>query len=150
MMNNPIRTTVLFVLLLTFTARATAQQGLQIAAVFQKYGKQKGVTMVELSKEVLDAYRMNLYKSLIFKDAEEAMPTILRFLETDKKKAKKVKEVVSSGQIRSGYYQLPQLKEDVNRFILFKTGKKGAATLIYIEGELDADDLVTMLFMKKE
>ena len=39
MMNNPIRTTVLFVLLLTFTARATAQQGLQIAAVFQKYGK---------------------------------------------------------------------------------------------------------------
>lgn len=60
MMNNPIRTTVLFVLLLTFTARATAQQGLQIAAVFQKYGKQKGVTMVELSKEVLDAYRMNL------------------------------------------------------------------------------------------
>ncbi len=78
------------------------------------------------------------------------MPTILRSLETDKKKAKKVKEVVSSGQIRSGYYQLPQLKEDVNRFILFKTGKKGAATLIYIEGELDADDLVTMLFMKKE
>ena len=30
-----------------------------------------------------------------------------------------------------------------------KTGKKGSATLIYIEGELDADDLVTMLFMKK-
>ena len=27
--------------------------------------------------------------------------------------------------------------------------KKGSATLIYIEGELDADDLVTMLFMKK-
>ena len=67
----------------------------------------------------------------------------------DKKKAKKVKEVVAGGQIQSGYYQLPQLKEDVNRFILFKTGKKGSATLIYIEGELDADDLVTMLFMKK-
>lgn len=44
---------------------------------------------------------------------------------------------------------IAQLKEDVNRFILFKTGKKGSATLIYIEGELDADDLVTMLFMKK-
>lgn len=149
MMNKFIRT-ALFVLLLTFAASAAAQQGLQIATVFQKYGKQKGVTMVELSKEVLDAYQMNLYKSLVFKDAGDALPIILRCLEADKKKAKKVKEVVSGGQIQSGYYQLPQLKEDVNRFILFKTGKKGSATLIYIEGELDADDLVTMLFMKKE
>ena len=149
MMNKFIRTALL-VLLLAFAAHAAAQQGLQIATVFQKYGKQKGVTMVELSKEVLDAYQMNLYKSLVFKDAGDALPTILRCLEADKKKAKKVKEVVSGGQIQSGYYQLPQLKEDINLFILFKTGKKGSATLIYIEGELDADDLVTMLFMKKE
>lgn len=149
MMNKFIRTALL-VLLLAFATHAVAQQGLQIATVFQKYGKQKGVTMVELSKEVLDAYQMNLYKSLVFKDTGDALPTILRCLEADKKKAKKVKEVVSGGQIQSGYYQLPQLKEDVNRFILFKTGKKGSATLIYIEGELDADDLVTMLFMKKE
>lgn len=105
--------------------------------------------MVELSNEMLETYQMTLYKSLVFKDVEEALPTILNCLDADKKKAKKVKEVVAGGQIQSGYYQLPQLKEDVNRFILFKTGKKGSATLIYIEGELDADDLVTMLFMKK-
>lgn len=149
MMNKIIRTT-LTVLLLAFATHAAAQQGLQIANVFQKYGKQKGVTMVELSNEMLEAYQMTLYKSLVFKDARDALPTILQCLETDKKKAKKVKEVVSGGQIQSGYYQLPQLKEDVNRFILFKTGKKDSATLIYIEGELDVDDLVTMLFMKKE
>lgn len=149
MMNKIIRTT-LIALLLTFAAHAAAQQGLQIATVFQKYGKQKGVTMVELSNEMLETYQMTLYKSLVFKDVSDALPTILRCLEADKKKAKKVKEVVSNGQIKSGYYQLPQLKEDVNRFILFKTGKKDSATLIYIEGELDADDLITMLFMKKE
>lgn len=149
MMNKIVRT-ALFILVLLSATRATAQQGLQIATVFEKYGKQKGVTMVELSKEMLDAYQMNLYRSLVFKDATDALPTILRCLEADKKKAKKVKEVVTGGQIKSGYYQLPQLKEDINRFILFKTGKKDSATLIYIEGELDADDLVTMLFMKKE
>jgi len=77
------------------------------------------------------------------------MPLILHCLEIDKKKAKKVKEVISGGEIQSGYYQLPQVKEDINRFILFKSGKNEAATLIYIEGELDADDLVTILFMKK-
>lgn len=148
-MNKGIRTTWIILLLTVASGMARAQQGLQIASVFQKYGKQKGVTMVELSNEMLETYQMTLYKSLVFKDVEEALPTILNCLDADKKKAKKVKEVVAGGQIQSGYYQLPQLKEDVNRFILFKTGKKGSATLIYIEGELDADDLVTMLFMKK-
>lgn len=148
-MNKVIRTTWIILLLTVASGMARAQQGLQIASVFQKYGKQKGVTMVELSNEMLETYQMTLYKSLVFKDVEEAVPTILNCLDADKKKAKKVKEVVAGGQIQSGYYQLPQLKEDVNRFILFKTGKKGSATLIYIEGELDADDLVTMLFMKK-
>ena len=149
-MNKVIRTTLIVLLLTVLPAIANAQQGLQIATVFQKYGKQKGVTMVELSNEMLESYQMALYKSLSFKDVEDALPTILRCLEADKKKAKKVKEVVAGGQIQSGYYQLPQLKEDVNRFILFKTGKKGTASLIYIEGELEADDLVTLLFMKKE
>ena len=148
-MNKVIRTTWIILLLTVASGMARAQQGLQIASVFQKYGKQKGVTMVELSNEMLETYQMTLYKSLVFKDVEEALPTILNCLDADKKKAKKVKEVVAGGQIQSGYYQLPQLKEDVNRFILFKTGKQGSATLIYIEGELDADDLVTMLFMKK-
>ena len=148
-MNKVIRTTWIILLLTVASGMARAQQGLQIASVFQKYGKQKGVTMVELSNEMLETYQMTLYKSLVFKDVEEALPTILNCLDADKKKAKKVKEVVAGGQIQSGYYQLPQLKEDVNRFILFKTGKKGSATLIFIEGELDADDLVTMLFMKK-
>lgn len=148
-MNKVICTTWIILLLTVASGMARAQQGLQIASVFQKYGKQKGVTMVELSNEMLETYQMTLYKSLVFKDVEEALPTILNCLDADKKKAKKVKEVVAGGQIQSGYYQLPQLKEDVNRFILFKTGKKGSATLIYIEGELDADDLVTMLFMKK-
>lgn len=148
-MNKVIRTTWIILLLTVASGMARAQQGLQIASVFQKYGKQKGVTMVELSNEMLETYQMTLYKSLVFKDVEEALPTILNCLDADKKKAKKVKEVVAGGQIQSGYYQLPQLKEDVNRFILFKTGKKGSATLIYIQGELDADDLVTMLFMKK-
>ena len=148
-MNKVIRTTWIVLLLTVASGMVRAQQGLQIASVFQKYGKQKGVTMVELSNEMLETYQMTLYKSLVFKDVEEALPDILNCLEADKRKARKVKEVVAGGQIQSGYYQLPQLKEDVNRFILFKTGKKGSATLIYIEGELDADYLVTMLFMKK-
>ena len=128
-MNKVIRTTWIVLLLTVASGMVRAQQGLQIASVFQKYGKQKGVTMVELSNEMLETYQMTLYKSLVFKDVEEALPDILNCLEADKRKARKVKEVVAGGQIQSGYYQLPQLKEDVNRFILFKTGKKASAPL---------------------
>lgn len=148
-MNKIIRIT-LITLFLSVSSQIMAQQGLQIATIFQKYGNQKGVTMVELSNELVDIYEMKLYKSLSFKSVGNALPDILRSLEEDGKKAKKVKEVISEGQIQSGYYQLPQVKEGVNRFILFKTGKKGTATLIYLEGALDADDLVTLLFMKKD
>jgi hypothetical protein len=63
---------------------------------------------------------------------------------------KKIKEIIEGGQLVSGYYQLPSRKEDLNRFILFKLSKKGAATLVYIEGELESDDLITLLFMKKD
>lgn len=71
-MNKVIRTTWIILLLTVASGMARAQQGLQIASVFQKYGKQKGVTMVELSNEMLETYQMTLYKSLVFKDVEEA------------------------------------------------------------------------------
>ena len=87
-MNKVIRTTWIILLLTVASGMARAQQGLQIASVFQKYGKQKGVTMVELSNEMLETYQMTLYKSLVFKDVEEALPTILNCLDADKKKAK--------------------------------------------------------------
>lgn len=147
-MKNTLIRTVLLTLLLSASTGLMAQQGLQIESIFKKYGRQKGVTMVELSNELVDIYEMKLYKSLVFKNIDTALRDILRCLETDKQQAKKVKEVLVGGQIQSGYYQLPQVNENINRFILFKTDKKGGGTLIYLEGELDTDDLITLLFMK--
>lgn len=42
--------------------------------------------MVELSKDMLDSYRINLYKSLVFKDVTEELPYILDCLEKTEKK----------------------------------------------------------------
>lgn len=127
-----------------------AQSGLKIATIFEKYGKQRGVAMVELSADMLDTYGMDLYKSITIKESHKALPEIRYCLESDKRGAKKIKEIMASGQLVSGYYQLPSKKEEVNRFILFKLAKNGTSTLVYIEGELESDDLITMLFMKKD
>lgn len=147
-MKKLIRLLCCLVLLLC-SAGLHAQQGLQIESVFQKYGNRKGATYVELSKMLSKEWDIDHYKSLKLAKAEKALPDIYRSLEADKQHARKIKEVVSDGQILSGYYQLPGVKDGVNRFILFRTGKKGDATLIYIEGDIDSDDLVTLMFSKE-
>lgn len=141
--------TLLCCLLLLFSAGMYAQKGLQIASVFHKYGNQKGATYVELSQLLSKNWEITHYQSLKLSKAEKALPDIYRSLEADREQAKKIKEVVIDGRIQSGYYQLPALKDKVNRFILFRLGKKGDATLIYIEGEIDSDDLVTLIFSKE-
>ena len=119
-------------LLPTGVGAAEAQKDLKIQDVFTRYGKKRNVTMVELSNEMLETYGMTRYKSITIKDDPEA----LRF--TD------------DGGVVSAYYQLPGKDPDVNRFVLFKVNSKGTITLVYIEGELDSDDLITLLFTKKD
>ena len=113
---------------------AETQKDLKIQEVFQRYGKKRNVTMVELSNEMLETYGMTRYKSL----------------EADQKGARKIKEVTDDGGVVSAYYQLKGVEADINRFVLFKVSKKGVITLVYIEGDLDSDDLITLLFTKKD
>ena len=113
-------------LLPTGVGAAEAQKDLKIQDVFTRYGKKRNVTMVELSNEMLETYGMTRYKSIT------------------------IKEVTDDGGVVSAYYQLPGKDPDVNRFVLFKVNSKGTITLVYIEGELDSDDLITLLFTKKD
>lgn len=126
------------------------QKDLRIQDVFSRYGKKKNVTMVELSNEMLETYGMTHYKSITIKNDEDALRFTRRCLEADQKGARKIKEVTDDGGIISAYYQLPTVKEDINRFVLFKVNKKGVITLVYIEGELDSDDLITLLFTRND
>ncbi|HEY5570563.1 MAG TPA: DUF6108 family protein [Bacteroidales bacterium] len=127
-----------------------AQKDLKIMALFDEYGKKKGSTMVTLSKEMLEAYDMTLYKSITISENEGAIPKAQKYITEDKKKAKNIKEVINKGLVVSGYYQLiAKTDKGMNRFILFKVSRKGSVSLVYIEGKLDSEDLVTLLFMFK-
>lgn len=137
-------------LLLPLEIGATnAQKDLQIQDVFIRYGKKKNVTMVELSNEMLETYGMTHYKSITIKNDAQALDFTRQCLEADQRGARKIKEVVDDGGVISAYYQLPGNQADLNRFVLFKVSKKGVITLVYIEGDLDSDDLITLLFTGK-
>lgn len=129
---------------------AENQKDLKIQDVFLRYGRKKNVTMVELSNEMLETYGMTRYKSITIKNDPDALRFTRQCLEADQKGARKIKEVTDDGGVVSAYYQLPGMEEDINRFVLFKVNRKGVITLVYIEGDLDSDDLITLLFTKKD
>ena len=126
-----------------------AQKQLAINKIFEKYGKQKGSTMVVLSDDMIKSYHLDFYKSITLPFDKKRSEEIQESLETDKKQAKKIKEVISNGIIYSGYYQLPTEDKLKNRYILFKISDNATATLIYMEGDIESEQVVNMLFMKK-
>lgn len=64
---------------------AETQKDLKIQEVFQRYGKKRNVTMVELSNEMLETYGMTRYKSITIKDDPEALRFTRQCLEADQK-----------------------------------------------------------------
>ena len=60
-----IRSLCLFSLLICLPAFVHAQERLQIADLFSKYGEQKDVTRVELNGSILKSYRMTTYKPCV-------------------------------------------------------------------------------------
>lgn len=145
---KPIRI-LLISITMSFLMASVNGQDLKINSIFEKYGKSKGSTMVLLSGEAVQNFQLNIYRSITLKYEEPVSVDIQECLEADKKHARKIQEVISNGIIRSGYYQLPDEKRKLNRYILFKIGNDGEATLIYMEGNLQSEELINKLFTRE-
>jgi hypothetical protein len=113
--------------------------------IFEKYGKQKGVTLLEISEELMTEYHIKQFKSIIFEDGTRALSEIRQCIEQDKREAKKMKEAITDGLLISGYYRLKTIDPDMNRYLIFKAEKRNKLTLLYIEGRLTPEELVELL-----
>ncbi|MDR1346673.1 MAG: DUF6108 family protein [Bacteroidales bacterium] len=122
-----------------------AQANPAVFQIFEKYSKQKKVTLLEVSEELMAEYRIKQFKSIIFEDGTLALPEIRRCIEQDKQDAKKLKEATADGLVVSGYYRLKTVDPAMNRYLIFKVGKKNKVTLLYIEGRLTPEELVELL-----
>ncbi|MDR0422541.1 MAG: DUF6108 family protein [Proteiniphilum sp.] len=141
------RLLILFLLPAIFGTTLQAQENLRINRIFEKYGKQKGATMVVLSGKALYNCRLDKYRSVTVKYDRAILNDMQQCLEADKKQAHRIKEVISNGLITSGYYQLPE-ENLINRYILFKIGDDGTATLIYMEGGRGSEELINRMFIR--
>ena len=137
---------ILIVLLMAVCHVAVAQQGLAVADVFSRYGHERGCRMVEMHDTNLRGYELNTYQSLTYRSQGNEIATML---DADRRKARKIREVVSDGRVTSGYYIMPPTAEGLNRYVLYsqKTNKSGA--VIYIEGKLEPDDILRICYQSK-
>ena len=135
MKNKTIRT-FLTICLLMVLIPASAQSDLQISVAFERFGKAKNCKMVVL----------NVYKSLTYK---KIGASIAPYIDADRKKARKIREIVDNGKVTSGYYILPQLPSGLNRYILFSNGPNDSGAVIYIEGTLGPDDIMNVCYKKR-
>ena len=109
---------------------AIAQTGLSVNEVF-----------------TLKGYKLNIYKSLVYKHlADDVAP----YLQADRKRARKIREVVEDGLVTGGYYMMQPTAEGLNRYILFSNGAGQRGTVIYIEGRLSPDDIMTLCYSRRK
>lgn len=129
------------------TVSTSAQEGLAVNSVFLQYGHSKGCKMVVMQNTKLRGYRLNSYKSLTYPDKYAANINI--HLKTDRRYAKKIREVVDNGRIASGYYMMAPLPSGANRYILFSHTDRGKGAVIYIEGNLSPEDIMSICYTKR-
>lgn len=127
------------------TLSIQAQQGLAVNDIFTRYGHQKGCKMVEMHDTRLRGYELSVYKSLAYKNLSQQVEP---YLSTDRKRAKKIQEVMENGRVVSGYYMMPPLKNGRNRYVLFSNVNKNKGAVIYIEGTLSPDDIMKICYSK--
>ena len=105
---------------------AETQKDLKIQEVFQRYGKKRNVTMVELSNEMLETYGMTRYKSITIKDDPEALRFTRQCLEADQKGARKIKEVTDDGGVGLRLLPVEGRRKQISTVLSFlRSARKG-------------------------
>lgn len=142
-----IRTALTLCLILIGIWTANAQEGLAVNNIFQQYGHSKGCKMVVMKNTKLRGYHITIYKSLTYPNKYAA--DIKTHLNTDRRAAKKIREVIDNGSIASGYYMMPPHANGIKRYVLFSNTNKGKGAVIYIEGDLSPEDIMTICYTKR-
>ena len=139
-MKNKRKIILTIALICSATIFCNAQNGLAIRDVFERYGRQRGVTMVEISGESFGGYKLSLFKSLSVGNNSSISDFIRQCIDKDRRNA----------VVRSILLDLPR-QGKMSRLILYNddSHSKNAITLIYIETEENGDDILKFILKEK-
>ena len=128
-----------------------AQDHLKIKEIFDKYGKQEGSILVQLSSDVLSqGSRITFYKSLIMDESTLKERETLYSLKSDTENNLIISEAKQNGKIESGTYYIGKDKSgNNNEFILYKK-KSNKITIVYLKGNFPPNKLDSELKKLKD
>ncbi|MFV0328700.1 MAG: hypothetical protein ACK5KL_02570 [Dysgonomonas sp.] len=126
---------ILFCLIQVFAISAVAQENLKVNDIFDKYGKQEGSVLVQLSSDVLSqGSNITFYKSLIMDNNIAKERDVLNLLKPDIEKNLIISDVKKNGKVESGTYYVGKDKSGKSsEFILYKC-KSDKITVVYLKG----------------
>ena len=129
---------------------AYAQDHLKIKEVFDKYGKQKGSVLVQLSTDILSQgnCRISVYKSLVMDEDAPKTQFTTQSIEVDIKKGSKISETNKNGKLELATYTL-KVNNKSNEYILYKNKSK-KITLVYLKGDFPPQQLDSELNKLKD
>lgn len=126
---------ILLCLTQIFAITISAQDNLKVNDIFDKYGKQDGSVLVQLSSDVLSqGSNITFYKSLIMDNNIAKERDVLNLLKPDIEKNLIISEVNKNGKVESGTYYVGKDRSGrSSEFILYKS-KSDKITVVYLKG----------------
>lgn len=142
---------ILYCLLQVFSLSAIAQDHLNVNNIFDKYGKQEGSVLVQLSSDVLSqGSNITFYKSLITDNNIAKERDIINLLKPDIENSKVISEVKKNGKVESATYYVGKDKSGKqSEFILYKW-KPDKITVVYLRGNFPPEKLDSELKKLKD
>lgn len=132
---------------------ASAQKDLSVSQFFDgKFNKSEKAIVTLLKGKKLTLYNLSVFHSISINSSPTVVQQFTDAVLSDKEKANQVEIVYSGDKVLACYLQLDPLSDDSeqNRFILFRSPDNDSATLIYMEGKTDLDELIKLFITKKK
>lgn len=128
-----------------------AQENLKIKGVFDRYGKQEGSTLVQLSSDILSqGSNITFYKSMVTNEDIHKEKAAISAINSDSANGTKISEIKKNGKIESGTYFIGIDKESGQKeYILYKNKSK-KLTVVYLKGNFSPQQLDSELQKLKD
>lgn len=142
------RILIIMLLVIAGVMRSYAQGGLNVAPFFtESYVSSPSVTMVSYSGDELESKGISKYKSIAVADNKTLADKIAKAVAKDGSLAKSKEVVYKEGTLYFGFYSMGG-KGKHRKYLLYlnrRPAGKEKTTLIYIEGNIDAETVKKML-----
>lgn len=146
-----IKTTLLIFVFLLAIPPLLAQNNTSVKNIFDRYGKQKGSILIQLSTDILSPKtQISFYKSLVTKEDEAIIASVLPALEDIAAKGTKLTEIRKNGQLENAAYSVPISKTGNEYEYILYSNSNGNITFVYMKGKFPPQELEKELKKLKE